>query len=144
MRAAARIIIAALALTVSAALPAKANTPASALGVGPWTEVVVSVADLDASAAWLVEDGGWRAIARGEVSRTELAYWGLSDEVTALFLKICAPHADRGCIRYVRFDGATGQRPIRLAARPWDTGGIFSIMLRSDDVQAMFDAAIAR
>lgn len=133
-----------LALLVGIALPAKAGTSAADYGVGPWSEAVVSVADLDASAAWLIADGGWREVARGDLSRAELAYWRLPDSVTGAFLKICAPEADTGCIRYVRFDGATGQRPIRLAARPWDTGGIFSIMLRSKDVPAMFDAAIAR
>jgi catechol 2,3-dioxygenase-like lactoylglutathione lyase family enzyme len=105
---------------------------------------VVSVADLDASAAWLLEDGGWREVARGPLARAELAYWRLTNTVSGAYLRICAPEAETGCIRYVRFDGAQGQRPIRLAARPWDTGGIFSIMLRSEDAQAMFDAAIAR
>ena len=144
MRAAAHIIIAALALAAGAALPAKAAPQAADYGVAPWSEVVVSVADLDASAAWLVEDGGWREVARGELARAELAYWHLPETVSGAFLKICAPAARTGCIRYVRFDNAEGQRPIRLAARPWDTGGIFSIMLRSENVQAMFDAAIAR
>lgn len=138
------MICAALALVAGAAHPARAAERAADFGVQPWSEVVVSVADLEESAAWLVNDGGWHAVARGSVSREELAYWGLPAVVTGAFLKICAPEADTGCIRYVRFDGAKKQRPIRLAARPWDTGGIFSIMLRSDNVQAMFDAAIAR
>jgi catechol 2,3-dioxygenase-like lactoylglutathione lyase family enzyme len=138
------MLIAALALAAGAALPAQAAPPATGFGVEPWSEVVVSVADLNASAAWLVEDGGWREVARGELTRAELAYWDLPEEVSGAFLKICAPAATTGCIRYVRFDGAKGQRPIRLAARPWDTGGIFSVMLRSEDAQAMFDAAIAR
>ena len=138
------MLIVALALAAGAALPARAAPQATSYGAEPWSEVVVSVADLDASAAWLVEDGGWREVARGELARAELAYWHLPEGVSGAFLKICAPAATTGCIRYVRFDGAEGQRPIRLAARPWDTGGIFSIMLRSEDVPAMFDAAIAR
>jgi len=124
--------------------PATAQQSASDYGVDPWSEVVVSVADLDASAAWLIEDGGWREIARGELSAAEIAYWGLSPRHSGAFLKICAADTETGCIRYVRIDGAEDQRPIRLAARPWDTGGIFSIMLRTNDAQAMFDAAIAR
>jgi catechol 2,3-dioxygenase-like lactoylglutathione lyase family enzyme len=144
VRAAARLLKAALALSVGAALPAKAEQQAAAFGVAPWSEVVVSVADLDASAAWLVDDGGWREDARGVLSREELAYWRLPETVSGAYLRICAPKAESGCIRYIRFDGAEAQRPIRLAARPWDTGGIFSVMLRSEDTQAMFDAAIAR
>jgi catechol 2,3-dioxygenase-like lactoylglutathione lyase family enzyme len=138
------MVMAALALVLSAAHPARATPRAADFGVAPWSEAVVSVADLDASAAWLIEDGGWREVARGTLSRGELDYWGLPETVSGAFRLICAPEATSGCIRYVRFDGATGQRPIRLAARPWDTGGIFSIMLRSENVQALFDAAIAR
>jgi len=144
VRDAARMIIAALALAAGAAVPARAAPQATGYRVEPWSEVVVSVADLDASAAWLVEDGGWGEVARGELARAELAYWHLPEGVSGAFLKICAPAATTGCIRYVRFDGAEGQRPIRLAARPWDTGGIFSIMLRSENAQEMFGAAIAR
>jgi len=117
---------------------------ASDFGVAPWTEAIVSVTNLERSAEWLIEDGGWRIVATGTVSRAELDYFDLPASISGTFLKICAPGTSAGCIRYIRFDGATGQRPIRLAARPWDTGGIFSIMLRSDDVQSLFDAAIAR
>lgn len=117
--------------------------PAADDGVEPWTEAVVSVADLDESSGWLVDHGGWREVASGALDPSEIAYWNLPDTVTGAFLKICAPQADAGCIRYVRFDGAE-RRPIRLAARPWDTGGIFSIMLRTEDARAAFDAAIAR
>ncbi len=124
--------------------PAQAQQRASDFGVEPWSEVVVSVADLDASAAWLIEDGGWREVARGNVSPGEIAYWGLAPEHSGAFLKICAADTDTGCIRFVRVDGAASQRPVRLAARPWDTGGIFSIMLRTNDAQGLFDAAIAR
>ncbi|MDJ0977627.1 MAG: hypothetical protein QNI87_03750 [Erythrobacter sp.] len=113
-------------------------------GIQPWDEVVVSVTDLEESSEWLVEDGGWRATSSGSLARSELAYWDLPVTISGEFLKICAPKATTGCIRFVRFDGASEQRPIRLAARPWDTGGIFSIMLRSEDTQALFDAAIAR
>lgn len=144
--AAAALSVAACIFAPSAAVrantaPAKA---ASDYGVAPWTEAIVSVSDLDKSSEWLVKDGGWRIVATGAVSRAELDYWHLPDTVSGAFLTICAPETRTGCIRYVRFDGAIGQRPIRLAARPWDTGGIFSIMLRSDDTQALFDAAIAR
>jgi len=135
-------LAAAAVLAVAAAFPLAAQ-PAADEGVEPWTEAVVSVTDLDESAGWLIEHGGWREVASGALDASEIAYWNLPDSVTGAFLKICAPHADAGCIRYVRFDGA-GQRPIRLAARPWDTGGIFSIMLRTDNAQAAFDAAIAR
>lgn len=136
-------IAAAASLAVAAISPAGAQDSAAEYGVEPWTEAVVSVENLEESASWLVWDGGWRVVASGAVDRGELEYWNLPEEATASFLKICAAQASTGCIRFVRFDGVE-QRPIRLAARPWDTGGIFSIMLRSENTQALFDAAIAR
>lgn len=128
---------------ISAAVPAWAGT-AFDHGVAPWSEAVISVADLSESSAWLVEDGDWRVVGEGSLTPAEIAYWKLPDSVSGAFLRVCAPAAETGCIRFVRFDGAVSQRPIRLAARPWDTGGIFSIMLRSEDTQALFDAAIKR
>ncbi len=135
----------ALFLAPAPAAFASGDAPeASDFGVEPWSEAVVSVTDLQESASWLIEDGGWRIVADGAVDRSELAYWGLPQTVTAQFRKVCAVEAHTGCIRFIRFDGAAHQRPIRLTARPWDTGGIFSIMLRSADTQQLYDAAIAR
>ncbi|MEP5938408.1 MAG: VOC family protein [Erythrobacter sp.] len=135
---------AAVVVCAAAAATNLAAKNASGHGVEPWTEAVVSVSDLEESSAWLVEDGGWRVTIEGPVDRAELDYWELPKSVTAQFRKVCAAKANTGCIRFVRFDGADEQRAIRLAARPWDTGGIFSIMLRSEDTQAMFDAAVSR
>ncbi|MEM7779408.1 MAG: VOC family protein [Pseudomonadota bacterium] len=134
---------AAVALTAAAA-PLLSAESASDYGVEPWSEVVVSVADLDGSAEWLVEDGGWRAVSRGVVAPSEISYWQLPVGATGEYLKICAAEATTGCIRFIRFLEAGEQRTIRPAARPWDTGGIFSIMLRSEDTQALFNAALAR
>jgi catechol 2,3-dioxygenase-like lactoylglutathione lyase family enzyme len=134
---------AAAIFAVAASFPLHAQ-PAAEDGVEPWSEAVVSVTDLEESAGWLVDHGGWRVSAKGALDRSELDYWKLPETVTGAFLKVCAPAQAAGCIRFVRFDGARVQRPIRLAARPWDTGGIFSIMLRTENAAAAFDAAIAR
>jgi catechol 2,3-dioxygenase-like lactoylglutathione lyase family enzyme len=109
----------------------------------PWTEAVVSVRDLEGASALFREVGLWRDVARGKISRAELDYYRLPKAARGSYRLICPPAGNRGCIRFVRFDGVA-QRPIRLAARPWDTGGIYSIMIRSDNVQLLFDAAIAR
>jgi catechol 2,3-dioxygenase-like lactoylglutathione lyase family enzyme len=119
-----------------------AAVPADAQRIGLWTEAVVSVRDLPGAARLLREVGGWRVTGEGKVDRSELDYWRLPQRITARFLRLCAPAATTGCIRFVRFDGAA-QRPIRLAARPWDTGGIFSLMVRTDDVQTLFERAIS-
>ncbi len=76
------------------------------------------------------------------MTRHELDYWRLPRSATAQWLRVCAPAADTGCIRLVRFVGLA-QRPVRLGLRPWDTGGIFSLMVRTDDLDTLYDRALA-
>lgn len=132
-RGAVGVVVAALAASVAAA---------AAVPIGPWTEAVVSVRDPAGAARLFEEVGQWTVTAAGAIARSELDYWRLPATATGTFLRICAPQSTTGCIRFVHFAGVV-QRPIRLAARPWDTGGIFSIMIRSSDAQAVFDQAIA-
>jgi catechol 2,3-dioxygenase-like lactoylglutathione lyase family enzyme len=129
-----RMLLLLVALTMAA--------PARAQVVAPWTEAVVSVRDLDGAAELFRNIGAWRETHRGRIHRAELAYYRLPPTASGAFLRICAPGAAEGCIRFVRFDGVV-QRPVRLAARPWDTGGIFSLMMRSDNVRSVFTRAIA-
>ena len=124
-----------------AALLALMAAPAAAQTIAPWTEAVVSVRDPE-GASRLFRDVGWTAVARGAVARSELDYWKLPGAASARFLKICAPGTSNGCLRFVSFKGVQ-QRIVRLATRPWDTGGIFSVMMRSTDVQSVFDRALA-
>ena len=110
-------------------------------GVAPWSEAVVSVRNIPAATRLFREVGGWRVTGRGNVARAELGYWHLPTAARATFERLCAPQAEVGCIRFVRFTGVA-QRPIRPAARPWDTGGIYSVMIRSDDADALFNQAL--
>jgi len=137
-----RHLIAAAAVLSSAAAPPLFANAHSDYGVAPWSEAVVSVSDLNASSQWLLEHGNWRITSEGELARAELDYWRLPASISGSYRRICAAQAETGCIRYIRFDGVEDQRTIRPAARPWDTGGIFSIMLRSENVQKAFDAAL--
>jgi catechol 2,3-dioxygenase-like lactoylglutathione lyase family enzyme len=135
-------LLAALLSVPAAAQERVEPTTAADFGVRPWTEAVISVTDIPATTRLFREVGGWRVTHRGRVSRGELDYWRLPPQASARFERLCAPGADTGCLRFVRFSGVP-QRPIRLAARAWDTGGIFSIMVRSDNVQHVFERAIA-
>lgn len=110
--------------------------------IAPWTEAVVSVRDIRATARLFVDVGGWHRTHAGALNRQELSYWGLPANANGRFARYCAPGVNTGCLRFVRFDGVP-QRPIRLAARAWDTGGIYSIMVRSDNVEDLFAKAIA-
>jgi catechol 2,3-dioxygenase-like lactoylglutathione lyase family enzyme len=115
--------------------------PVPAQQVSPWTEAVVSVTDIPAATRLFREVGGWRLVRKGKAARSELDYWNLPNKASAKFELLCAPKAATGCIRFIRFEGVP-QMPIRLATRAWDTGGIYSIMVRSNDVSALFDEAI--
>lgn len=110
-------------------------------GVDPWTEAVVSVAEFDPATALFRHAGNWRLTGSGDVARSELNYWRLPAEASAKFERWCAPLADTGCIRFIRFE-AVEQAPVRPGARAWDTGGIYSIMVRSDDVPALYRQAL--
>lgn len=125
-------------LALSAAL---FTAPDAAQQIRPWSEAVVSVENITETTKLFREVGNWRVTHKGKVARAELDYWRLSAKATATFERLCAPEAATGCIRFVRFKNVE-QRPVRLATRAWDTGGIYSIMVRSDNVQALFDAAI--
>ena len=117
-----------------------APAPAVAQAERGWTEAVVSVADLEAMPGFLERIGNWHQTGSGELTAGELAYWQV--EATGRWRRLCAPDAVVGCIRFVRFDGVE-QEPIRPAARAWDTGGIYSLMVRSDDVDTLYQAALA-
>ncbi len=116
-------------------------TPVSAQEFAPWSEAVISVTDIPSTTRLFREAGGWRVTHKGQIARAELDYWRLPETAKARFERLCAPQVEIGCVRFVRFSGV-GQRPIRRAARAWDTGGIFSVMVRSDDVPALFEQAI--
>lgn len=119
------------------------TAPASAQSVSPWTETLVSVRDLDQASRLFRELGDWQVKGEGDVAKAELRYWKLPETATGRYQLICAPATDTGCIRFVRLAGVGPQIPIRLALRAWDTGGIFSIMVRSDNVPQLFADAIA-
>ncbi len=109
--------------------------------VQPWTEAVVSVAEFEPATKLFRQAGNWRLVLSGEVARSELSYWQLPEQATGTFERWCAPKSDTGCIRFIRFDGVE-QQPIRPAARAWDTGGIYSIMVRSDNVPELYNQAL--
>jgi catechol 2,3-dioxygenase-like lactoylglutathione lyase family enzyme len=132
------------ACLAAALLPAAAHAQITvANGVAPWTEAVVSVESFAPFARLFGEVGGWQRLAAGTATRAELRAWSLPARAAASFERWCAPAATHGCVRLIRFTGVK-QRPVRLGARAWDPGGIYSIMVRSNDVPALFDAGIKR
>ncbi|XUU61152.1 hypothetical protein ACRAQ6_02465 [Erythrobacter sp. HA6-11] len=136
-------VIVGLMLFAVSAPTALADEDANAaqFGVAPWSEAVASVTDFEPATRLFREAGDWELRQRGEMTQEELDYWKLPAQASGAFELWCAPEADTGCIRFVRFAGVE-QKPIRVAARAWDTGGIYSFMVRSDNIPALFDRAL--
>ncbi|WP_298308646.1 VOC family protein [uncultured Erythrobacter sp.] len=135
-----RTLLAGFGILVSATAPALAGTAAESQ-VEPWTEALVSVSEFGPATRLLRYAGGWRLVNSGEMDSSQLAYWRLDETASGEFELWCAPEADTGCIRFIRLSGVE-QEPIRPAARAWDTGGIYSIMVRSDNIPALYDQAL--
>ena len=108
-----------------------------------WKEAVVSVTDLDRSARFFREIGGYKEKWRGSLDLTEIRAWGLPATATAEGLLLGPVGQDTGLLRLVRFDNAGRKEPTRPGSRAWDTGCYFSLMVRMKDMQAIYDDAIA-
>jgi len=134
-----------------------ADTSAGSKGesvVGPasltrevWQEAVVSVTDLDRTAQFFRQIGGYEDKWRGQMDVSELSDWGVSlndfPGASAESLLLGPPGIETGLVRLVRFDDAGRKQPMRPGARPWDTGCYFSLMVRMKGMQSIYDDAIA-
>ena len=133
-----------LALAAAFALcPATAEAPAGPVTTAPWAEVTASVSDLDRTAAFFRDLGAYETLWRGPVDAAELDFLDLPEGASGEALVLRAPGASDGYIRLVRFADAGPQAPTRPAARAWDTGCFWSVMVRMKDMQAAYDRAIA-
>lgn len=108
-----------------------------------WQEAVLSVTDLDRWIDDLHALGGWTVRHRGMVHRSLLDYWDLPASVTAEEVVLFAPEEDHRWLRLIRFEGAP-QLAIRASAQPWDTGGLFSLLIRTDDIESVYQTALQR
>jgi hypothetical protein len=109
---------------------------------GPWQEAVVSVSNLERTAAFFVQVGGYTERWRGAVPRSTLAHWGLPQASSGQALLLSPEGAEDGFVRLVQIEGVE-QAPMRPGARPWDTGCYFSLMLRGKDLDTRYGEAIA-
>lgn len=139
-----RLILAALlvclGLTVSAAAQTRKLGPQVLRA--PWQEATISVRNFDPIYTFLTQSGGYEEVARGDLNEAQMRHWRLANTASAEYVLLRAPGTDHGYIRLVDFDGVE-QKPIRVGARAWDTGGFFSIMLRGKGLDSLYDEAIA-
>ena len=137
------LLLAALCAGYCLGAVTRAGSDVTPLTTRPWQEAVLSVTDLDASARFFREIGSYEDKARGSVSASEIASWGLAADATGEALVLGRAGEDQANLRLIRFDGAGRRVPMRPGARTWDTGCYFSLMVRMKDMQAVYDDAIA-
>lgn len=136
-----------LAATAGAAAAADDNGNGNENAVPPvttadWQEAVVSVTDLDRSARFFLEVGGYEVKWRGALGEDAIAAWGLPEAASGEALLIGPPGYESGLVRLVRFDDAGRRVPMRPGSRAWDTGCYFSLMIRMKDMEAVYADAI--
>ncbi len=131
-----------LAAWLTSALPAHAQDEPTPITDRPWQEAVISVSDLDRTAAFFIQVGGYTVRWQGTVPRTSLTHWGLPETARARALVLAAGDSAVGFVRLVQFEGVDTV-PTRPGARPWDTGCHFSLMLRGRDLDARYKEAIS-
>lgn len=109
----------------------------------PWLMATASVSDLDRTAQFFVEIGRYEEVARGPLSADELVAFDLPGGASAEALVLRPPGASHGFVRLIRFDNAGRKVPTRPGARAWDTGCIWSLMVRMKGMRDVYDDAIA-
>jgi catechol 2,3-dioxygenase-like lactoylglutathione lyase family enzyme len=111
-----------------------------------WQEAVVSVTDLDRTARFFREIGGYEDKWNGNMTASELRSWGISQaefpDASAEVLLLGPPGIETGLVRLVRFDHAGRKEPMRPGGHAWDTGCYFSLMVRMKGMQDIYDDAI--
>ncbi|NQY14751.1 MAG: hypothetical protein HRT81_12935 [Henriciella sp.] len=115
----------------------------SAITTQPWLMATASVSDLDQTARFFREIGGYETIYEGALDESEIAALNLPDGASGEVLTLRAPGSDAGYVRLIRFDNAGRKVPTRPGARAWDTGCFWSFMVRANDLIAIYDDAIA-
>ncbi|MBL8630082.1 MAG: hypothetical protein JNM81_10665, partial [Rhodospirillaceae bacterium] len=107
---------------------------------GAWREVVLSVRDLGAWSRALNQLFGWEELTRGKTDARLLKSWALPASVTAEERILTAPSDPTRLIRLMSFKGVA-QTEARANAAPWDTGGIFSLLVYVRDVDEAYNTA---
>ncbi len=142
----------ALGLFASCHTPAKGNAaggdaapdplPAPVV-TKPWQMATASVSNLDRSARFFREIGGYETVYRGSLDEGELDALGLPETASGDVLTLRPPGSDSGFIRLIRFDNVGRKVLTRPGARAWDTGCFWSVMVRATNLEAIYDDAIA-
>lgn len=111
---------------------------------GGWKEAVISVRDLRLWIDLATVEFGWMLGHRGPVSASQLAAWGLPVSAAAEEALFHCGNEAQGLVRFIQFTNVDRQQRVRAGAMPWDTGGIFSLMVRTRNMTALVNALLDR
>lgn len=109
----------------------------------PWSEAVVSVSDLDRTAAFFTDIGGYNVRWRGALDKQELSSFGLPAEASGDAVLLGHLDHPTGMIRLVKFENAGYQDLMRPGGQAWDSGCFATIMVRAKNLRGLYDKAIA-
>ncbi len=109
----------------------------------PWLMATASVSDLDQTARFFREIGNYETVFRGALDQAEIVSLDLPSGASGEVLTLKAPGSDAGFVRLIQFEDAGRKVPTRPGARAWDTGCFWSFMVRANDLESIYDDAIA-
>ncbi|MEJ2533987.1 MAG: VOC family protein [Gammaproteobacteria bacterium] len=128
------VVAAGLFLSLTQCPPAQGD---GAFEIDGWSELVLSVSDLQRHARFYREIAGWEQRAAGPLDAQALAGWCLDPEMPGRQALFGNPGTVRGFVRLVRFEAAS-QVQIRSNAQAWEAGGILDFNVRVPDMERKF------
>jgi len=105
-----------------------------------FTEVIVSVENMDRLSETLTKVAGWTAKDLPDAPPEQFPAWHVPDSCTRKEQRLLTAENDTdGHLRLVKFHGCEGESKImRSSQRCWDTGGIFNIDVYVKDVDSLY------
>lgn len=109
---------------------------------GGWKEAITLVSDLDHWCHLADVVCGWTLAHRGPVDQRILSQWTLPPTASGEEALFCCGEEAQGFVRFIQLAGVGNPERIRAGAMPWDTGGVFSLMVRSKDLNSVYASAL--
>jgi len=123
-------------LSLPTASSANEKLPPAPIHSG-WTEAVLSVTDIQRHLSFFTDIAGWELLEQGEVDPQLIKLWELPETASARFAIVRNPGSTRGYIRLLQFSGVE-QKIIRSNTQSWDSGGIFDLNVRVNNMEKKF------
>lgn len=116
---------------------------AAQFGVKGYREVVLSVSDLDRSASFDSEVGGYEVLYKGTCDIQQNLFWNIAETTQIDEMLLGNPGEAYPLLRLLNFHGAA-QESVRAGLEHWDLGGIFDFDVGVLGLEAKRNACLAR